>query len=368
MNPFILKGYAGPENFCDREEETNTLKTALINKQDITLYGYRRLGKSALIHHVFQQMSMTHICIYADLWGATTIRDFVRELANSIIRADITQYRSVSTKIMDFIRSIGASLSIGMDGSPSVELIYNDKKQTFRSLEEIMSYLEGLPRPVILAIDEFQEIRKFGEPPFEAKLRSLVQLNKNVSYVFSGSEHHLLNQIFNEYNQPFYQSTRMINLPKIQEEKYASFIISQFQKNKRSINPDLVNHLLDITYRHTYYIQALCNYLFSLDTLPESVSEFEKVYYPYLLEKKVFYAELPEQLTIAQFRCLKAFAKEGLVSSPTSSRFLLESEVINASSMQRIIQALADKQLIIKDEEGYRIYDVFLAHFLKYLA
>jgi len=368
MNPFILKGYAGPANFCDREDETSELSNALINQQDITLYGYRRLGKSALIHHVFNQLEKSHICIFADLWGATTIRDFVRELANAVIRADIAKYRSVSTKIMDFIRSIGASLSIGMDGSPSVELLYNDKKQTFRGLEEIMVYLEKLPQPVILAIDEFQEIRKFGEPPFEAKLRTLAQLHKNVNYIFSGSEHHLLNAIFNEYNQPFYQTTRMINLPKIQEEKYAAFIISQFQKNKRSINPDLVNYLLDITYRHTYYVQALCNYLFSLDSLPESVNEFEKIYYQYLQEKKVFYSELPDRLTSAQFRCLKAFAKEGLVISPTSSKFLMESEVINASSMQRIIQTLSDKQLIIKEEDGYRIYDVFLAHFLKYVT
>jgi len=53
MNPFLIKGYISPQYFCNRLSETDTLISAIRNNQDITLFGHRRLGKSALIHHVF---------------------------------------------------------------------------------------------------------------------------------------------------------------------------------------------------------------------------------------------------------------------------------------------------------------------------
>jgi hypothetical protein len=61
-------------------------------------------------------------------------------------------------------------------------------------------------------------------------------------------------------------------------------------------------------------------------------------YQDYLLEKKVFYEELPHHLTKQQFRCLKAIARDGTVSATTSGSFLKSSGVKNASSMQRIIK------------------------------
>jgi len=367
MNPFLLKGYSGPASFCDREEETNTLINAVENQQDITLYAYRRLGKSALIHHVFHQLKKKYNCIYSDLWGTVTLGGFTKELANAILKSDLISRKSFSNKVSEFIRAIGASISIGVDGLPSIDVMYHDKSQVFRSLEEIFAFLEKLSAPVVLAIDEFQEIKKYEEVPFEAKLRSIVQQSKNIHFIFSGSEHHLIDHIFNEYSQPFYQSTRMITLPKISESNYADFIQKQFKKGKRQIQPKVINHILEITYRHTYYVQAICNYLYSLDNVPASISEFESLYFDYLLERKVFYAELPQRLSKQQFKCVKAFAKHGLVSSPTSGKFLDASKVKNPSSMQRVIKSLVEKQIIIREDNAYRLYDVFLEHYLKYV-
>lgn len=367
MNPFLLKGYNGPNSFCDREEETNALINAFENQQDITLYAYRRLGKSALIHHVFHHVKKKYNCIYSDLWGTTTLSGFTKELANAILKSDLISRKSFSKKVSEFIRAVGASISIGVDGMPSIDVMYQDKSQAFRSLEEIFLFLEKLSKPVILAIDEFQEIRKYEEVPLEAKLRSIVQQSKNIRFLFSGSEHHIINHIFNEYSQPFYQTTRMFELPKIQEGNYADFIQIQFEKAKRPIRSEVVTYILAISHRHTYYVQAICNYLYSLANVPASISEFESVYHDYLLEKKVFYAELPQRLSRQQFKCVKAFAKHGLVSSPTSGKFLSDSEVKNPSSMQRVIKSLIDKQVIIKEDKTYRLYDVFLEHYLKYI-
>ena len=55
-----------------------------------------------------------------------------------------------------------------------------------------------------------------------------------------------------------------------------------------------------------------------------------------------------------------------MVNSPTSSDFLRTANVKSASSMQRIIKTLLEKQVIIKEKGNYRLYDVFLEHYLKF--
>lgn len=46
MNPFITRGYAGPEYFCDREQETRDIIKLLTNGNNIALISPRRLGKT----------------------------------------------------------------------------------------------------------------------------------------------------------------------------------------------------------------------------------------------------------------------------------------------------------------------------------
>ncbi|MBT3303482.1 MAG: ATP-binding protein [Bacteroidetes bacterium] len=368
MNPFILKNYKSPDYFCDREKETNSIIKALTNQQDITLYAYRRLGKTALIYNVFYYLRKDYICIYADLWGTKTVSEFINEIANAIIRSNLFASRKLPQKLTSFIQSLGTSISFGVDGTPSVSLNYSEKKQLFKSLEEIFFFLNDQNKKVILAIDEFQEITKYEkEFALEAKLRKYVQASNNISFVFSGSEYHIINEIFNNPVRPFYVSTRMFSLDIIDEKKYGDFIQKQFKKSKREINDAIIEHVLNITFGHTFYVQSIFNYLYSLDNLPESVNDFEIIYLEYLEEKHVYYSELPDRLTNQQFACLRAFALKNKVVAPTSGDFLKFSGVKNSSSMQRVLKTLLDKRYLIKLDDGYRLYDVFLSHYLKYL-
>lgn len=368
MNPFVLKNYVGPGYFCDRESETGSILRAIKNQQDITLYAYRRLGKTALIYHVFHYLKKDNICIYADLWGTKTLDEFIKEMVNAIIRSNLFAKRKLSQKLSSFVQSLGASVSFGVDGTPSVNLNILEQNHIFKSLEEIFLFLNAQQKQVILAIDEFQEITKYDAGfSLEAKLRKFVQATNNISYIFSGSEYHIINDIFNNPERPFYVSTRMFSLDTIDQVVYRNFIQKQFKASKRVINESIVDHILDITFGHTFYVQSICNYLYSLDSLPENIKEFEIIYFEYLEEKQVYYSELPDRLTKQQFMCLKAFAKMNIVKAPSSGDFMKFSGVKNSSSMQRILKSLTDKRYLIKQNNAYRLYDVFLSHYLKYL-
>ena len=367
MNPFLLKGYINSKYFCNRIQESKNLISAIRNNQDITLFGYRRLGKSALIQHVFKKLEKEFTCIYSDIWGTSNVDEFIKELANAIIKSKIFTKRSYSVKLLSFLKSINASFHIGLDGLPSMNLLYNDRSREFKVLEELFEFLNKLNQPIILAIDEIQEIKKYdNNTPFEGKLRALIQQSNKVVFIFSGSEFHLLNDIFNDYKKPFYQSARMISIGKIEKEKYKKFIIEHFKRSKKQIDPIIIDHVLEISHIHTFYVQAIANLLYGLDELPKSIKEFELLFRDYILEKSVFYHELPERLTKQQFSVVKSFGITGLVTNPTSADFMEKAKIRNSSSMHRAISSLLEKQLIIKESDNYRLYDVFLEHFIKY--
>lgn len=367
MNPFLIKGYKSPQYFCNRLKETDILISAIRNNQDITLFGHRRFGKSALIHHIFHKLQKEFVCVYADIWGTSSIEEFTKELVNGIISSKVFAKQKTSSKLLNLLQSVGASFRIGLDGLPSVDIIYNDRNQQFRSLEELFKFLNQLDITILFAIDEFQEIKKYdNEVPFEGKLRSLTQQSNNIVFLYSGSEQHLLNEIFNEYSMPFYQSTRMISIGKIEKKDYYKFIEGKFKKGKLEINSEIINHILELSYLHTYYVQAIANFLYSQERTLSSISEFDVLYREFILEKSVFYSELPERLTKQQFSVLKGMARIGIVENPTSASFMEVSRIRSSSSMHRVINSLLDKQLIIKEEGSFRLYDVFLEHYLKY--
>ena len=367
MNPFLIKGYISPQFFCNRAKESETLISAIRNNQDITLFGPRRFGKSALIYHVFHKLKKEYVCVYADIWGTGSTEEFTKELVNGIISSKVFAKQKTPAKLLNLLKSLGASFSIGLNGLPSVDVIYNDRNQQFRSLEELFKFLTQLDIPILLAVDEFQEIKKYdNDVPFEGKLRSLTQQSNNIVFLFSGSEHHLLNEIFNEYSMPFYQSTRMVSIGKIERKDYLQFIAGKFKKGKKDINPDIINHILEISHLHTYYVQALANFLYSQEIIPSTIPEFDVLYREFILEKSVFYSELPERLTKHQFSVVKGIARSGVVENPNSASFMEISKIRSSSSMHRAINSLLDKQLIIKEEGKLRLYDVFLEHYLKF--
>lgn len=367
MNPFLIKGYKSPEFFCNRTQESELLLSAIRNNQDITLFGPRRFGKSALIHHVFHQLQKEYVCVYADIWGTSSTEDFTKELVNGIISSSVFSRQKTSNLLFDLLKSIGASFSIGHDGLPSVDVIYTGRNQQFKSLEELFNFLNQLDINILFAIDEFQEIKKYDhEVPFEGKLRSLIQKSNNIVFLYSGSEHHLLNEIFNEYSMPFYQTTRMVSIGKIDRKEYYSFIAKKFKEAEKEIKDEIIHHILEITHTHTYYVQAIANFLYSQKKLPDKIIEFDKLYREFILEKSVFYSELPERLTRQQFSVLKGIAKTGIVEFPTSADFMEVSKIRSSSSMYRAVNSLLAKQLIIKEEGKFRLYDVFLEHYLKF--
>lgn len=49
-NPFLIAGYYSPAYFCDRQQETATIISALHNERNLTLVAPRRMGKTEMVY------------------------------------------------------------------------------------------------------------------------------------------------------------------------------------------------------------------------------------------------------------------------------------------------------------------------------
>ena len=87
-NPFIITSeYLGPAYFCDRERESRELIENIRNGRNTVLISARRMGKSGLIAHVFDQAAIkeSYRTFSVDLYSTTCLSEMVFLLAREIV-------------------------------------------------------------------------------------------------------------------------------------------------------------------------------------------------------------------------------------------------------------------------------------------
>lgn len=63
-------------------------------------------------------------------------------------------------------------------------------------------------------------------------------------------------------SRPFFRSSQILNLHKIDNETYKSFILQKFTERNKYIKEETVKNILKWTDTHTYFVQLLLNRLF----------------------------------------------------------------------------------------------------------
>ncbi len=370
-NPFHLKGYHGAALFCDREEETKLLVQNAQNSVNTTLISARRMGKTGLIRHAFSALEQTKNwnCIYVDVFATQSLAEFTNELASAIL-LKFPQNNSIGKKFIQFIKGFSTIISYdAYTGVPEVSFNYTQPQQPQQSLKGLFAFLEEQNKPIVLAIDEFQQIAKYPEKNTEAILRTIVQTLTNIVFIFSGSHKHLLLEMFNNAKRPFYASTQTLSLGEIAKSAYTEFIKRQFLLHQRTIDEESVDFILNWTRVHTYYTQALCNKIFAQNTKKNTINGVYNACDSLLQQQEDIFYQYRLLLTPAQWKLLKAIAKEDKVFQPTGTYFVSTYQLGNPASVRRSLEALVQKEMVYNritaKDSYYQVYDCFLSRWLE---
>lgn len=367
-NPFVTNGYAGEEYFCDRVEETADLRCLLTNEHNVALISPRRLGKTELICHVFDcpQMREEYHCFLVDIYATKSLSDFVNLLGKSVLDTLKPKGKAVWEKFVGMLTSIRPEISFDMNGQPNWSIGLGEIRNPAATLDEIFSYLQSADRPCIVAIDEFQQITRYGDDTVEATIRTYVQRTTNAHFIFSGSQRHLMNGMFTSPARPFYQGVTVMNLRPIPLDKYTDFAVSKFRENSRDIRPEVVENLYGRFDAVTSYIHRTLNVLYSR-------TETGKVCGVEMIEDAVdfiirissdTYESLLYQMPVKQRDVFLAIAAENKAKEVTGSAFIRKYALLSPSSVSSAVKALLDKDFITNDMGEYSVYDKFFQMWL----
>ena len=368
INPFITSAYISPAYFCDRVMETTVLLRYLTNGNHVALISPRRLGKTGLIAHSFHQnkIQQEYYTFLIDIYATKNLQELVFELGKSILNGLRPFGRKAWDAFLNSVSSLRSSISFDYTGNPSWNLEMGDIKAQAVTLDEVFQYIEHADKPCLIAIDEFQVIAKYPEKNVEALLRTQIQHCNNATFIFSGSQRHMMGEIFTSPSRPFYQSTAIMDLKPIQEEVYCEFAQHHFSNNGKHIETDAVHNVFQRFEGITWYIQFVLNSLYSLTQDRETctIDKVEIAIDNILAQLSFTYSSLLFQLPAKQKEVLMAICKEGKAKEITSSRFL-NTYKLTASSVQGAIKGLLDKDFVTYELGIYSVYDKFFEEWLK---
>lgn len=373
-NPFVIKAYESKELFCDREEELQLMMRNIVNRTDMTLISQRRMGKTGLILRLFDELKDVRPdihTIYMDIFASRSIDDFIKIMAEAAMRSFHTE-TSLGDKLMTFIKSLRPQLSFdNITGEPQLQIAYQTPHEKEYTLRGLFDFLDSQGEQVVIAIDEFQQIRDYPEQNMEALLRTYIQQTRNLTFIFCGSKKHIMTDIFTNEKKPFYSSTTFVSLEKISEESYKTFIRRLFNERQRKITDEALQFILEWTRRHTYYTQQLCHTIFANDSANVTLDDAKKACEQLMKQGETVYLQYRQMLTDKQWNYLIAVAKEGSVQQITASEFLSTYKIGSPSVSRRLADALVEKGLLNDDISvtgtTYTVSDVFLSHWMERL-
>ena len=365
-NPFITYGYESAEYFCDRQEETKMLTSLLINGNHVALISPRRMGKTGLIRHCFEQSAIQkkYYTFLIDIYATKNLQDMVFQMGRGIVTRLKSRGQEAIDKFLMFVTSLRTGISFDGQGNASWNLGVGDIKSPSFTLEEIFSYLKAADRRCIVAIDEFQAITDYPEQNIEELLRTYVQDCRNAVFVFSGSQKRMMNEMFTSAARPFYQSTSMMFLKPVQLSAYEDFAKRHFVKAHKSIADGVVKAIYERFDGTTWYVQKVLNQLFATSDHVVG-NDVDRAVLQIILQNEDAYLDTLFQLTLRQRDLLVAVGREGKASQITGMNFVKGYHLSSASSVQKAAQILVEKQLLTHQQGIYEVYDKFLAEWLR---
>lgn len=367
-NPFVIQGYVSPEYFCDRKEETEMICNHFENGRNITLVAPRRIGKTGLIKNVFYHIESQDkhaICLYLDIFATKNLQDFTEMFGSVVFNGFARKEKSFLQKTASLLGSLRPVFSNDpYTGMPKMSITV-DPSRSQLTIQQIFDLLATSRHHIYIAIDEFQQIANYPEAGTEALLRSHIQFATGVHFIFAGSKHHLMAEMFGSPQRPFFQSTEMMDLKPLDKEVYYEFAHQFFEKNRGSLDRDTFMQLYDNFEGHTWYIQNVLNRLYETRRHVKSMDDVNRAIVQLVDSKSAQYESLAQFLSSNQFNLLKAIASDGIAAEPTGAKFIRQHNMVSASAVQAALKSLVEKEIIYRTRRGYMIYDRFMSIWLK---
>ncbi len=371
-NPFKYGGIVNKGSFCNRKQELKDLSRAMENGDRLFLYSERRLGKTSLVKLALSRLpKKEYLYAYVDLWPTDGEASFAVAVAKAVTESLASTADKMLAVGKSFFGGLIPTITADSSGDPQISFTLRGDGKNAPELLDVLKapgeIAKRRNRKVVMVFDEFQRILEYGSDKTERTLRSAIQDQENVSFVFLGSRKHLIQKMFLDQNRPLYRAGGHYPLGPIETRAWLPFIKSRFNKTGKTINSDIITRLCEISGGHPFYTQHLCHAVWEIcepgaevtgETLDEAIS--------LLLERESYaYTGLWESFAVNQRRFLSGLVQETSGAQVFGGAFVQKNNLNSASSVQRVVENLLDRDVIDREDGSFFIADRFFQLWVK---
>jgi len=365
-NPFVYGEVVPVVAFVDRETELVRLTGDLLAGQKIFLISPRRYGKSSLVRQALRA---------AERGGALTVEvtvssyssyvAFLEGYARALLGVE-TRLDKARAWMREMLGSVRPEVRLEPDDRGGSQLALSfpaarSERDVSRLAQEVFALpgriAEARRRRLAVALDEFQAIGSFNGGSVEHALRAAVQHQRQVGYVFSGSEPSLMERMLGR-NRPFYKAGPVMRLQKIPADRFAEFIEARFRATRLRPSAGLGAAVVELAGNLPYDVQRLAHEVWDdvqggktvgLDDLHQTLKRL-------LGEHDAIFEATWQRLTLAQRAALRAAVlEEGreLLSGDVRARYRLG----GPSTVQASLTALVREDIVAREGTQYVVVD-----------
>ena len=367
--PFSFGSAVTGENFTDREKETKRLSANFKHGINTILISPRRWGKTSLVKKTIELVKSEKLkIVYLDIFACRTPEEFLTRFAENVVKQTSSRTEEWFENIKSFLLRFNPKFTM----RPDLLTEYSLNLQ-FSPLQEDREEILNLPEKiaikkncrVVVCIDEFQQIGEFKNSlTFQKQLRTVWQHQQSTSYCLFGSKKHLMMQLFENTDYPFYKFGDLMFLNKIPSEMWTKFIIERFNDSGKNIDASIAEEISTLVECQSNYVQQLA-WILWVNTDREATHEELKFSFNELIQhNSPLFERMIENLTGYQLNFLRAVVS-GVKKDLTSQENLIKYQLGTSANVSRIKESLLNKDLIEINHKETTIPDPIFREWLR---
>ena len=367
-NPFVYGEIVPAASFVDREVELDRLGRDLYAGQKVFLISPRRYGKSSLVRQALRSAARSGaLTVEVQVSSYSSYVSFLEGYARALASAE-TRLDRARSWLSEMLSGVRPEVRLEPDEAGRAQVAVSfPAVRTDRDVSHLAQQVFALPgkiaearrKRMAIALDEFQGIAAFNGGSVEHALRAAVQQQRQVGYVFSGSEPALMERMLGK-SRPFYKAGPVMRLQKIPADRFSAFIEARFKASGFKPAPGLGSAIVDLAGNLPYDVQRLAHEVWddlkagggraaTLEDLHDTLKRL-------LGEHETLFEATWQRLTLAQRAALRAAVLEDgreLLSSDVRARHRLS----GTSTVQASLAALVREDILTREGSRYAVVD-----------
>lgn len=368
------------DEFYNREGELNHLKSLLETTSqghapDIFLTGLRGVGKTVFLQKIKRQLDDEYLVIYLDFSRAECFQKnkmsitglmnyFFKEL---MIECEKRNLNTLNKKIEKYLKTndfkIKDVIQVGTIPIPLFSSENNSEKTmnfVFKLVEKIYNENKDTLKGIIIFIDEFQIIKDLNDymESFLWNMRSYIQNQRNIAYLFSGSmsmQDKLISDVAG-YNGVFGGRMLTLNIYPFDKNTVKNYL------NEKAPEISFTDDGFERFYSCTSGIPSYINIFASLLPVDKQLNN-EDIILEFDKKISAISSHLINIWTRLSYREQSIIVE--LLDKPLRRKDIADNLNISPGSLSNYLTKLQNEQLIILDNKEYKISEPILKRWLE---